>query len=157
MDDIHNMPGHLIRRSQQIAVAVFMEEIAAAGFDLTPVQFAALATTAANPGLDQATLAGLIAYDRSTIGGVVDRLVQKGYIVREVSGRDRRARELRLTDAGRALLDAVLPVVRQAQEAMLSGLDSEERRTFMALLRKVTDAANDRSRAPLRTALIDAG
>ena len=40
---------------------------------------------------------------------------------------------------------------------MLSGLDSEERRTFMALLRKVTDAANDRSRAPLRTALIDAG
>ncbi len=157
MDDIHDMPGHLIRRSQQIAVAVFMEEVAAAGFDLTPVQFAALATTGANPGLDQATLAGLIAYDRSTIGGVVDRLVQKGYLERAVSDRDRRARTLCLTEAGRTLLDAVRPIVRGVQESILADLDSEERRTFVALLRKVTDGANDRSRAPLRAALIDAG
>src|SRR3954470_14992511 len=72
------MPGHLARRFQQIAVAVFLAEVGDAGFDLTPVQYAALATIKANPGLDQVTLAGLIAYDRTTITGVVDRLVQKG-------------------------------------------------------------------------------
>ena len=32
----------------------------------------------ANPGVDQATLAGLIAFDRTTITGVVERLTQKG-------------------------------------------------------------------------------
>jgi DNA-binding MarR family transcriptional regulator len=76
--DNNDMPGHLARRFQQIAVAVFLAEVGDAGFDLTPVQYAALATIKANPGLDQITLAGLIAYDRTTITGVVDRLVQKG-------------------------------------------------------------------------------
>lgn len=154
MDDIHNMPGHLVRRFQQIAVAIFMEDTAHAGFDLTPVQYAALEMTAAHPGLDQATLAGLIAYDRSTIGGVVDRLVQKGYVVRQISDRDRRARELRLAAAGRQLLDNIRPIVQQVQDSILSGLNSQERRMFMSLLHKATTAANERSRAPLRTAVM---
>src|SRR5712692_205584 len=38
--ELHGAPGHLIRRSQQIAVAIFMEETKA--FDLTPVQYATL-------------------------------------------------------------------------------------------------------------------
>ncbi|MGY3292140.1 hypothetical protein ACVWWP_005207 [Bradyrhizobium sp. LM3.6] len=72
MKDNSDMPGHLARRFQQIAVAVFLAEVGDAGFDLTPVQYAALATIKANPGLDQVTLAGLIAYDRTTITGVID-------------------------------------------------------------------------------------
>ena len=151
MDDIHAMPGHLVRRFQQIAVAIFLEETARAGFDLTPVQFGALSMLEAHPGIDQATLAGLIAYDRSTIGGVVDRLVQKGYVVRDVSERDRRARELRLTPAGRRSLEEVLPAVLRAQECILSGLSADERQLFLSLLTKATDAVNDRSRAPLRS------
>ncbi len=73
--DNNEMPGHLARRFQQIAVAVFLAEVEDAGFDLTPVQYAALAAISTNPGIDQVTLAGLIAYDRTTITGVVDRLV----------------------------------------------------------------------------------
>jgi DNA-binding MarR family transcriptional regulator len=72
------MPGHLARRFQQIAVAVFLAEVGEAGFDLTPVQYAALAAIKTNPGIDQVSLAGLIAYDRTTITGVLDRLAQKG-------------------------------------------------------------------------------
>ena len=79
----NDKPGHLARRFQQIAVAVFHAEVEEAGYDLTPVQYAALATIGAHPGIDQVTLAGLIAYDRTTITGVVDRLVQKGLLVRQ--------------------------------------------------------------------------
>jgi DNA-binding MarR family transcriptional regulator len=75
--EIHEMPGHLARRFQQIAVAVFLAEVEGAGFDITPVQYAALAAVGANPEIDQVTLAGLIAFDRTTITGVVDRLVLK--------------------------------------------------------------------------------
>jgi hypothetical protein len=83
----NEMPGHLARRFQQIAVAVFLAEVDAAGYDLTPVQYVALAVVDANPGIDQVTLAGLIAYDRTTITGVVDRLVAKGLITRQESSR----------------------------------------------------------------------
>ncbi|MGH8848591.1 MAG: MarR family transcriptional regulator, partial [Polaromonas sp.] len=41
-------PGHLIRRAQQLAVAIFMEETA--GFDATPVQFAILNALMDDPG-----------------------------------------------------------------------------------------------------------
>ena len=59
--DNNEMPGHLARRFQQIAVAVFLAEVEGAGFDLTPVQYAALAAIKLNPGIDQVTRAGLIA------------------------------------------------------------------------------------------------
>src|SRR6266567_2229929 len=134
--DNNDMPGHLARRFQQIAVAVFLAEVGEAGFDLTPVQYAALATIKTNPGLDQVTLAGLIAYDRTTITGVVDRLVQKGLIERRASSRDRRARELEITDEGRRTLRKITPAVESAQQMMLRGLSAKEGEDLMRLLRK---------------------
>ena len=89
MRDLNDMPGHLIRRMQQAAVAIFHAAVGGTHGDLTPVQYAALVRVNLNPGIDQATLAGLIAYDRTTITGVVDRLVTKGLLIREVSQKDR--------------------------------------------------------------------
>lgn len=152
MRELHEMPGHLARRFQQIAVAVFLAEVADAGFDLTPVQYAALATISSNPGIDQITLAGLIAYDRTTITGVIDRLVQKDLLVRRASSRDRRARELQITAAGRRTLRAIAPAVENAQHLMMRGLTAKEATELMRLLRKAIAAGNELSRAPLREA-----
>jgi DNA-binding MarR family transcriptional regulator len=150
VNDLYDMPGHLARRFQQIAVAIFHAEVRQAGFELTPVQYAALVTVAKNAGIDQATLAGLIAYDRATIGGVVDRLEQKGYLARHISGRDRRARELEITDEGRRALRSMEPAVEVAQQIMLRGLTRSETTEFLRLLRKTISATNELSRAPLR-------
>jgi MarR family transcriptional regulator, temperature-dependent positive regulator of motility len=147
---MHEMPGHLVRRFQQIAVAIFHAEVTRAGFDLTPVQYAALATVEANPDLDQITLAGLIAYDRTTIGGVVDRLVHKGLLTRQASETDRRSRVLKVTPEGGKTLRDVLPAVEAAQRTMLRGLSPDESETLLRLLRKAIDGTNDLSRAPLK-------
>jgi MarR family transcriptional regulator, temperature-dependent positive regulator of motility len=152
--DNNEMPGHLARRFQQIAVAVFLSEVGEAGFALTPVQYAALSAIRTNPRIDQVTLAGLIAYDRTTITGVVDRLVQKGLLMRQASSRDRRARELKITDEGRRTLRAVTPAVEAAQRLMLRGLTEKEGQELMRLLRKAIAAGNELSRAPLRDAVM---
>jgi MarR family transcriptional regulator, temperature-dependent positive regulator of motility len=154
--DNNEKPGHLARRFQQIAVAVFHAEVEAAGYDLTPVQYAALTTVAVQPGIDQATLAGLIAYDRTTITGVVDRLVQKGLLVRQASRTDRRAHALRITNEGRRTLDGIEPAVEAAQRIMLAGLSKAEAATLMKLLRKAIAAGNELSRAPQQPALAEA-
>jgi MarR family transcriptional regulator, temperature-dependent positive regulator of motility len=151
--DNDEMPGHLARRFQQIAVAVFLNEVEEAGFDLTPVQYATLAAIRQNPDIDQVTLAGLIAYDRTTITGVVDRLVQKGLLLRQASPRDRRARELRLTDEGQRTLRRITPAVEAAQQIMLRGLTDKEAEELMRLLRKAIAAGNELSRAPLKQLL----
>ena len=101
------MPGHLIRRLHQKSTQVFTRHVRAAGYDLTPVQFAALDALSHVPGIDQAGLADAVGKDPATIGAVVDRLAQKGLLTRVKSSADRRARVLELTGEGKAVLDAL--------------------------------------------------
>lgn len=136
-----HMPGHLIRRLHQLSTQVFMQRVREAGFDLTPVQFAALDALRANPGVDQAGLADAVAKDRATIGAVADRLEQKGLVRRLVSARDKRARELTLTEEGEAVLAALEPVVAGLQKEILPGLSEAEYRQFVALAAKAAKAA----------------
>lgn len=133
---LSKLPGHLIRRLNQHSTAVFQSYLKAAGHDITSVQFSALETLAQNPGLDQATLAAQIAYDRATIGGVVKRLEQKELIQRQHSTTDRRAFQLLLTDEGRAVLDKMRPIVASLQSDILEGLSAQERDVFIKLMQK---------------------
>jgi DNA-binding MarR family transcriptional regulator len=135
MDRI-NMAGHLIRRLNQQSAQVFQAHMQAADCDLTSVQFAALDAIAEQPGIDQASLAAAISFDRATIGGVIDRLEQKGLVERVVSAQDRRARLLDLTRDGKRLLASIRPVVEALQAEILAPLTRAERATFLALARK---------------------
>lgn len=149
--DIYAMPGHLIRRLNQISVALFSARMDKVGLTLTPVQFAALSGVRAHPDVDQATLAGMVAYDRATLGKVIDRLEGRGLVRRTTSRSDRRAKTLKLTDAGHALLEVAEPHVRDVQPDILTGLDQAEQEQFLALITKITLAGNAQSRAPLKS------
>ncbi|MBN7783871.1 MarR family transcriptional regulator [Ponticoccus gilvus] len=141
--DIGMMAGHVIRRLHQHSVQVFAAHARAAGVDLTPVQFAALEAVRTEPGLDQARIAAAIAYDRATIGGVIDRLEAKGLLSRKVSATDRRARVVHLTEQGEALLQGFRPVVEAAQAEILGPLDAAERQVFLALARRALGLVGD--------------
>ncbi|MGL6111853.1 MAG: MarR family winged helix-turn-helix transcriptional regulator [Rubrivivax sp.] len=135
MDRIE-MAGHLIRRLHQQSTQVFQARMQAAGFDMTSVQFAALDAIAQQSGIDQASLAATISFDRATIGGVIDRLEHKGVVQRVVSALDRRARQLHLTTEGKRLLKASRPVVEALQAEILATLSPAERAVFLALAHK---------------------
>jgi MarR family transcriptional regulator, temperature-dependent positive regulator of motility len=135
MDRIE-MAGHLIRRLHQQSTQVFQAQTQAAGFDLTSVQFAALDAVAQQPGIDQASLAATIGFDRATIGGVIDRLEQKGLVQRLVNAQDRRSRQLHLTAEGEQVLGAMRPVVEALQAEILAALSPREQAAFLALAHK---------------------
>ena len=141
MTHVSRMPGHLIRRLHQISTHVFMTRTREAGFDLTPVQFAALDAIRESPGIDQAGLADAVAKDRATIGAVADRLEQKGLVSRKVNAKDKRARILALTDEGEALVLALKPLVEQIQTDILPGLDETEYQLFIELAAKAARTA----------------
>lgn len=143
---LEELPGFYIRRLQQIAVAIFLEETQE--FGVTPVQFAALTAIQREPGLDQRTLAGRIGFDTSTLGSVIDRLEARGLVVRSNSPSDRRVRLLHLTEAGVTLLRDIDPSMRKAQLRMLAPLPPEQRLVFMDMLRTLVEANNVLSRAP---------
>lgn len=134
--NLYTLPGHLIRRLHQQSTAVFQDQTRAAGFDLTSVQYAALSVLESEAGLDQATLAKRIAYDRATIGGVVKRLEQKGLVTRAPDNHDRRAYRLDLTPEGKTLLIGIRPVVGALQARILPGLSPSEVDTLLRLIRR---------------------
>ena len=148
MDAVYTAPGYLFRRMQQIAVAIFVEECKA--YDLTPVQYASLVAIRAHPGIDATRLSAVIAFDRSTLGSVIERLVAKAYIERKASPGDKRTKLLYLTKAGAALLRDIMPSVDRAQARILKPLKPAERKTLLALLTQLVDLNNEASRVPLR-------
>lgn len=123
-------PGHLLRRAQQIAVAKFHE---VHGRHVTPIQYAILRTLAQNPGIDQVTLAQLIALDTSTTADTATRLEAKGWVHREVL--PRRQRSLSLTAQGQAILAELTPGAERMQDALMSHFKPAEQQEFLRLLR----------------------
>ena len=148
MDAVYTAPGYLFRRMQQIAVAIFVEECR--DFDLTPVQYAALIAIHTHPGIDATRLSAVIAFDRSTLGNVIERIESKGLVERKPSSEDKRIKLLYLTKAGGALLRDIKPAVDRAQVRMLQPLKPAERKTLMTLLTQLVDLNNEASRVPLR-------
>jgi DNA-binding MarR family transcriptional regulator len=148
MDAVYTAPGYLFRRMQQIAVSIFMEECRA--LDLTPVQYAALIAIRTHPGIDATRLSAVIAFDRSTLGSVIERLEAKGHIERKPSRGDKRVKLLHLTRSGTGVLRDIMPSVDRAQARMLQPLKPADRKTLMALLAQLVDLNNEASRVPLR-------
>ena len=148
MDAVYAKPGYLFRRMQQIAVAIFVEECKA--YDLTPVQYAALVAIRTHPGIDATRLSAVIAFDRSTLGSVIERLQAKSYIERKPAREDKRVKLLHLTRKGSALLRDIMPSVDRAQARMLQPLKQADRKALLALLTQLVDLNNEASRVPLR-------
>ncbi|WP_198964390.1 MarR family transcriptional regulator [Bradyrhizobium sp. Y36] len=148
IDAVYAAPGYLFRRMQQIAVSIFMEECKA--FDLTPVQYAALIAIHTHPGIDATRLSAVIAFDRSTLGSVIERLQAKDYIERKPAPEDKRIKLLYLTRSGAAILREIIPAVERAQARMLEPLKPADRKVLMGLMSELVDLNNEASRVPLR-------
>jgi MarR family transcriptional regulator, lower aerobic nicotinate degradation pathway regulator len=92
----------------------------------------------------------VIAFDRSTLGSVIERLEAKLYIERKPAREDKRVKLLHLTRAGSALLRDIMPAVDRAQARMLQPLNPADRKTLLALMTQLVDLNNEASRVPLR-------
>lgn len=128
-------PGHLIRRAQQIAVAIFMEETFS--FDVTPVQFAILNALIDAPGEDQITLSKSVAFDPATFGSVVGRLEAKAWVRRTVDKNDKRRKLLWVTDDGKKVALKMKKAVDKAQTRIVSPLNQAEQEQLVRLIGKL--------------------
>lgn len=136
--DPSSKPGHLIRRLQQTAVLLFGEEMT--GSDLTPTQFVTLQVLESRPGVDQVTLSGVTAIDRSMTARIVDALADRGLIDKKPAKDDRRANSLYIKEPALRLLRKYEAKADRSQTRILSVLDPSERSEFMRLMRKVVTA-----------------
>jgi DNA-binding MarR family transcriptional regulator len=149
IEELHARPGFLIRRAQQIAVALFLEETGPLG--ITNTQYGILLVLKNRPGIDQISVAKLLGLDRSTTGMVLGKLEKAGLIGRHIEKHDRRRRNLALTPAGERMLDQLAEPARRAQTRVLSAFSTDERADFLRLLEKFVGKFNGSTRVPLES------
>jgi DNA-binding MarR family transcriptional regulator len=153
LDLFFSRAGHLIRRMNQISVAIFLEETRALG--LTTVQYAALHMIAEVPNIDQARLSSMVAFDKTTLVKVLDRLTEKGLITRTRSQSDRRKQLLNATAQGREVVRKIQPMIDRSEQRILAPLSPADRRKFMGMLTQLVSVNNVYSRAPLDSEILD--
>ena len=129
---LRNVPGHLIRRSQQRAVDLFVDEVGEDGPN--PRQFAVLVNVFLSPGLSQTALVEASAIDRSTLTEVLRRMIDKGMITKTRTKEDQRANALYITDLGTRLLENAVEATQRAQQRILTPLPETERAAAMKIL-----------------------
>jgi DNA-binding MarR family transcriptional regulator len=132
------MLPHLIGFNLRLAqLSVFQHFNATVGGDgISVPQFGTLLLIEANKDVIQSAVAEALRFDRSTLVQIIDRLEGRGLVERHVSPTDRRSHALRLTDAGREVLVELKDQALAHEEEVAAALNAEERRQFIALLKK---------------------
>ena len=133
--DIGKSIGFLLAKAYQRACAIFKEEFE--GYDLTPQQFGLLGFLWQEDGITQAELSAKSQIDRTTMGGLIDRLEKEGLVARRSHPDDRRAYMICLTEKGKALEPLLTPLADGAQEILIAKLDRQEVETLKSLLEKI--------------------
>lgn len=123
-NEILHSHGILLRRCQQVALAMFAQEAGELGF--SPTQYSALAFTYIEPGIHQNVLGEYIALDRSSVTKCVEGLESRGFIRREVDRSDKRARLLYITPQGEEMLKQVSAAARRARKRFQDSIGEAE-------------------------------
>lgn len=135
LGELDTLLGFHVRRAQAVLYRDFASSLAR--LDLTQRQFAALELLRANPGASQVDLALILALDRPAMMAVIDRLEQRGLVLRARSANDRRRQEIHLTEAGASLLAQAAKRVRRHDAGFLSSFSKAEAKTLIAWLKRL--------------------
>jgi DNA-binding MarR family transcriptional regulator len=124
-------------------VAIAARSLAAAGEDVTLVQYRALVVLAYNGPQRTIDLASELEVNSSTATRLADRLVRRKLIRRRTHPEDRRATELAITDDGRAVVARVTARRREEVSRLLRRLTAAQRQQILKALDTLRDAAGE--------------
>ena len=105
-----------------------------AKFDISGAQLIVLASVANNEADSPSRLCRTISYDPGAMCRMIDRLEQKGLVRRVPNPDDRRATQLEMTVAGRALYPQLLAAKEAVAARFLRGFSETVTRTLELLL-----------------------
>jgi MarR family transcriptional regulator, organic hydroperoxide resistance regulator len=142
--DHHGFPAWL----QLVRAYNYMEARISADLrraDLTLARFDVLVALAKHGPMSQQALAGHLLVTKGNVVGLIDKLSARGFVERQSSATDRRVNLLRVTPAGRRIVERVLPRQMQLIASLMQPLSQPEAALLEALLTRLrADPSNPR-------------
>ena len=138
-EELDGLLGYRLRRAQGTMHRDFMAAVAS--LDLTQNQAATLWLIHSNAGVAQVSVAAALGMDRATMMAIVDRLEDRGLVIRKRSSADRRRQELYLTPAGQNTLRKAKARIAKHEERFRSLFTAAEFESLLNALQKLRDAS----------------
>ncbi|MFD6423253.1 MarR family winged helix-turn-helix transcriptional regulator [Streptomyces sp. NPDC060198] len=132
------LPSYVASHVARIGHEALVDAVGRSGLRLP--HFATLTALADFGPLPQHVMADRLGFQRSHLGGYLDTVEERGLVRRTRDRADRRRQVVELTDEGVAEQRRLSEVAKASQDAFLSCLDPDERKTLTLLLRRVLDA-----------------
>jgi len=80
-----------------------------------------------NEGINQEQLSSILYIDKSVTAKTIKSLVDKGFLIRKVCEKDRRAKKIYLTDKGRESKNEIFELIEKWISCVFNGIDSNSR------------------------------
>ena len=106
-------------------------------YDMTPVQNHVLLYLNEHGPASQSEVTGVLRVTAPTANGIIDRMEEKGLLVRSVDAQDARRRHLELTDKGRGLVEQLKECFLDAERTLVGDLTEREQTQLRELLMRV--------------------
>ena len=107
--------------------------------DLSKREFSVVIFVGKNSEVIMKDIADYLSIPVSTTTGLVDKLVEKGYLNRVYSKEDRRAIKIALSKYGLDCFNLLESILRHMSGTMLAGLSNSDQQKFIQLMEKVTE------------------
>jgi DNA-binding MarR family transcriptional regulator len=128
---------YLLAKAYQKAHGQLKHRIA--GYGLTPVQQLVLGALFQEEGISAGDLGKKLLLDPATLSGILDRMSDRGWLVKQVDLEDKRILRIYLTDDARDLEPKLMEARDKANEELLCNLTFEEKVLLKRLLRVIRD------------------
>ena len=108
-----------------------------ARYELRPVDYSVITLINANPNLTQKRLSQAINVSPPNLATLLDRLEERGLVMRQRNPNDKRSQTLVLTEEGRSLCKKADKTVFELENEATSMLSDAERAELLRLLQKI--------------------
>jgi DNA-binding MarR family transcriptional regulator len=128
---------YLLAKAYQRAHALLKRRLAVYG--LTPIQQLVLGALWHKEGMSAGDLGKKVVLDPATLSGILDRMAERGWVVKQTDPEDKRALRIYLTDEARNLEPTLMEERDNANEEILRNLSLEEKVLLKRLLKDLRD------------------
>ena len=133
---IHELLGYQLAQASILTTTAFVRAVGKP-LELRKVEFTILQLVHQNSPVTATKVAKALAVTTPGVTIWLDRLEERGLVVRERSDVDRRTQNLSITRKGQTLVVSALERLRQAESEILDHLSAGERHMLLELLQKV--------------------
>jgi DNA-binding MarR family transcriptional regulator len=120
-----------------------LARISGARFQLTAPEWRIIAVLGQFGAMQNHRVIEITCLDPVRMSRAVSGLLHKGYITRGETPEDRRRAMVELTEAGRGVFDAIVPLAIEAEESALAAASKADRENLERILTKLEQATQD--------------